>query len=478
MKRLATNFPELSILAGADPMMKPLLEAGGAGCITATSNIAARHLRTVFDGFASPAAAAAVEAAQAHIVAQRNISNKFPQIPTIKAMVGYRYGDPSWDRVRHPFVALTEAQRVELGRLLDDPAAGFAQGLSGTFATTGAGQNQPGSSDPDGVRTGEAGDRAMTSVVSLGGPLTDAAAAILEQAGVRVCSTESYPSKAEARTLLEREQPEGVVIRLVERMDEELMRASGRLKVIAKHGAGTEDIDVDAARRLGIPVLAAVGCNARSVAEHALALMLALAKDLRRQDGRVRRGEWDKKRFPGFEVAGRRLGLVGFGQIAQHLAQLGSAVGLEVAAFDPFMPDAAFAAVKRVTELDALLGENDFISLHTPLTPGTRGLIGARELKLMGSRAFLINTARGEVVDEAALVEALGNGTIAGAGLDIFAAEPPGDANPLWALDNVIVSPHCAGVTGEARARVSTVTATNVLAVMSGRPIERHYFVR
>ncbi len=126
MKGLAQHFPQLSILAGADPMMKPLLEVGGAGCITATSNLAARYLRTVFDGFASPAAKAAVEAAQACIVAQRTISNHFTQIPTIKAMVGLRYGDAGWGRVRHPFTALTGAQRAELKALLEAPEAGFA----------------------------------------------------------------------------------------------------------------------------------------------------------------------------------------------------------------------------------------------------------------------------------------------------------------------------------------------------------------
>ncbi len=127
MKGLALHFPQLSILAGADPMMKPLLENGGAGCITATSNVAARHLRVVFDGFDKPEAKTAVEAAQACIVVQRNISNRFTQIPTIKAMVGLRYGDASWGRVRHPFLALTEAEREELGGLLNDPAAGFAK---------------------------------------------------------------------------------------------------------------------------------------------------------------------------------------------------------------------------------------------------------------------------------------------------------------------------------------------------------------
>jgi 4-hydroxy-tetrahydrodipicolinate synthase len=127
MKDLAQHFPELSVLAGADPLMKPLLEVGGAGCITATSNIATGYLRTVFDRFADPAAKDAVDKAQACIVAQRTISNHFTQIPTIKAMVGYRYGDAGWGRVRHPFIALTDAQRAELGKLLDDPTAGFAK---------------------------------------------------------------------------------------------------------------------------------------------------------------------------------------------------------------------------------------------------------------------------------------------------------------------------------------------------------------
>lgn len=127
MKHLASTFPQLSILAGADPMMKALLEVGGAGCITATSNIAAGYLRTVFDGFDKPARKAEVDKAQACIVAQRTISNHFTQIPTVKAMVGYRYGDPSWGRVRHPFIALTEAQRAELGTLLDAPEAGFTK---------------------------------------------------------------------------------------------------------------------------------------------------------------------------------------------------------------------------------------------------------------------------------------------------------------------------------------------------------------
>lgn len=317
----------------------------------------------------------------------------------------------------------------------------------------------------------------MTTVISLGGPLTVAAVALLNKEGVKVVSTESYPSKAEALKLVAEERADGIVVRLVEKIDEELMRASPNLKVVAKHGAGLDDIDVEAAKRLGIRVLAAVGCNARSVAEHALALSLALAKDLKRQDARVRRGEWDKKSYPGFEIQGRRLGLLGFGQIARIFGELAATMGMTVSAYDPFMPDAAFGATPRVADVDTLLKENDIVSLHCPLTPQTRGLIDARALALMGPRAFLINTARGEVIDEAALVSALKDGTIAGAGLDTFSTEPPGAENPLWSLDNVIVSPHCGGVTAEARERVSTVTASNVLACIRGQSVEKRYIV-
>lgn len=200
-------------------------------------------------------------------------------------------------------------------------------------------------------------------------------------------------------------------------------------------------------------------------------------KDLRGQDARVRRGEWDKKIYPGFELQGRRLGLVGFGQIARMLGDLARALGLSVVAFDPFMSASAFGPTAHATDLDELLKQSDFVSLHRPLASQTRGLIGARELALMGNKAFLINTARGGVADEAALLVAPKSGVIAGAGLDTFATEPPGAKNPLWALDNVIVSPHCGGVTAETRARVSTVTAGNVLACIRGEQVQKRYIV-
>lgn len=317
------------------------------------------------------------------------------------------------------------------------------------------------------------------TVVSLGGPVAPEGEAMLRDAGITSLATQPYPSKDAILALLAEHRPDALVVRLVERIDEEIMRASPKLKVVAKHGAGTNDIDVAAAAGLGIPVLAAVGANAHSVAEHALSLMFALIKDVRRQDAFVRGGGWEKKAYQGHELRGRRLGLVGMGLIGRHLARMATAVGMTVHAYDPYAPDEAFGAdVARTAELDALLAASDIVSLHCPLTESTRNLIDERTLGLMKPTALLINTARGEVVDEAALVAALKAGTIAGAGLDCFAPEPPAPDNPLWALDTVVLSPHVGGVTEEARREVSLMTVGNVIALLNGADIDPRFFVK
>lgn len=317
------------------------------------------------------------------------------------------------------------------------------------------------------------------TVISLGGPVAPEGEELLRAAGVVSLKTEPYPQKAAVISLLSEHQADAVIVRLVERVDEDIMRASPKLKVVAKHGAGTNDIDVVAAKRLGVPVLAATGCNAHSVAEHALMLMLALAKDLPRQDAFVRGGGWEKKSYRGRELRGSRLGLVGMGMISRALAVMAGAVGMSVSAYDPFAPEEAFApAATRETDLDRLLANSDVISLHCPLTEQTRNLIDARALGLMKPGALLINTARGEVIDEPALVAALSAGKIAGAGLDCFSPEPPASDNPLWALPNVIVTPHVGGVTEDARREVSLQTVRNVLSLLKGEDVHPRYFVR
>ena len=317
------------------------------------------------------------------------------------------------------------------------------------------------------------------TVLSLGGPVAPEGEDILRAAGIVSLSTGPYPGKAELLPLLAEIQPDALVVRLIERVDAEVMMASPRLKVVAKHGAGTNDIDVAAAAALGIPVLAAVGANAHSVAEHALTLMLALAKDLRTQDAFVRGGGWEKKAYRGHELRGRTLGIVGIGAIGSVVARLAVPFGMKTIAYDPYVSDTVFGShLERVASLDALLSRADIVSLHCPLTEETRGMIAAHAFSLMKRDAVLINTARGEVVDESALIDALRSGAIAAAGLDVFAPEPPAAANPLWTFPNVIVSPHVGGVTEEARRELSVMTCRNVLALLEGRRVDARFLVR
>lgn len=317
-----------------------------------------------------------------------------------------------------------------------------------------------------------------TTIVMVGGRMAAEGLAMLENAGIECISTEPYPTKPEVLALIDKHQPAALVVRLVELVDRDMLAASRKLKIVAKHGVGTNDIDVAAAKALGIPVIMATGANAHSVAEHALGLILALTKDFLRQDGHIRNGLWDKKLYAGSELRGRKLGLVGFGLIGQILARMVAPIGMQVSAYDPFAPDEAFSGgVTRATSLDTLLAESDVVSLHCPLTDGTRNLIGAREIALMKPTAYLINTARGEVVDEPALIAALQSGVIAGAGLDSFAEEPPVQS-PLWQLPNVILTPHVAGVTEDARRAVSIMTATSVLAFLRGEPLARNLHAR
>lgn len=316
------------------------------------------------------------------------------------------------------------------------------------------------------------------TVVTVGGVLAPEGEALLANAGFDSVGTAAYPTKQEMIDLLSRTQAQALIVRLVDKIDHDVMVASPALRIIAKHGAGTNDIDIAAATKLDIPVIAAVGANAHSVAEHTIALMLGLAKDLRNQDTYVRGGGWDKAFYKGRELRGSKLGLVGAGMIGRLVAGMARALGLTVLCFDPYAPPGSLGeGIEQTDSLPRLLAESDIVSLHCPLTEATEGLINAETLALMKPTAFLINTARGPIIDEAALFAALSSGQIAGAGLDSFAQEPPAKDNPLWALDNLIVSSHCGGVTPEARREVSLMSARNVLAFLAGQTVEPRLFV-
>ncbi len=266
---------------------------------------------------------------------------------------------------------------------------------------------------------------------------------------------------------LARTQAEAVLMRGNPPFTRRVIEAGTKLRVIAKHGAGVDSVDLTAATERGIAVMTAGAANADAVAELTLALMLALARELPRLDRGVKRGLWERPNFQGREFRGRTVGIVGYGQIGRRVAQLALAFGTRVVVHSRSpIADAQGAEVE--TELDALLRRVDVLSLHCPLTEQTRGMIGARELRSMKPGAVLVNTARGALVDEIALAQALNSGQLAGAGLDTYAAEPPAADYPLFALDNVLCTPHIAGATQESLARVGAVAAVNIIRHLQG----------
>lgn len=253
------------------------------------------------------------------------------------------------------------------------------------------------------------------------------------------------------------------------RVDEAIIAASPRLRVIAKHGVGVDNIDLHAAASRNIPVIRAMGSNSRAVAEHTIALALTLLKDIPRLDGAVKAGIWPKPSFIGRDIDGTVIGLVGFGSIGQHVARLAQGLGMAVLLHDPHAREAiAQFGQDCERDLDTLVAEADIVSLHCPLTNATRDLLDARRFGLMKPTCLVVNTARGALINEAALSAALLEGRIAGAALDSFAVEPPVKDCPLWALPNLIATPHIAGVTAGSAKTMAEIAARHVIAVLDG----------
>lgn len=255
------------------------------------------------------------------------------------------------------------------------------------------------------------------------------------------------------------------------RINAEVIAASPKLKVIAKHGVGVDNVDIAAAAKLGIPVLRAMGSNSRAVAEHTIALALSLIKEVLPLDRAVKRGEWPKPTFTGKDVLGATIGLIGYGGIGRETARMAEALGMEVVVHDPFAPEAAEAdGFVSIGDIDAMLPSVDVLSIHCPLTATTRNLIDARRLGLMKKSAVLVNTARGGIINEADLARALADGTIAGAALDSFATEPPPADSPLWTLETLIATPHIGGVTYGSADAMAVIAAQHIISVLDGNP--------
>lgn len=250
-------------------------------------------------------------------------------------------------------------------------------------------------------------------------------------------------------------------------IDARALAAADRLKVIARYGVGVDNVDLAAARARGIVVTNTPGANAVSVAELTIALILALARNLPSAAAATRAGGWP--RLAGLTLEGKTVGLLGLGAIGRQVARRLAGFDCQVLAYDP-LADEAFARAYHVTlaRRDEVLARSDFLSLHLPLLPETRGLVGAEFLGLMKRGAYLFNTSRGELVDEAALAEAIQSGHLQGAALDVFSREPPGEDNPLVKLPQVLATPHCAAHTDGAMNAMGWMALRECLAVLRG----------
>ena len=263
---------------------------------------------------------------------------------------------------------------------------------------------------------------------------------------------------------------DALVVRSETKVNRDVIEAGSKLQVIARAGIGVDNIDLEAATGAGIAVVNAPTGNTVAAAEHTVALMLALARNVPGAHQSLQSGEWRRSAFMGVEVRDKTLGICGLGRVGTEVARRAQPFGMRLVGYDPFVaPDYARRIGVELLSLDELLAESDFVTLHTPLTEGTRGMLGMRQIEKIKQGARVINVARGELVDEAALLAGLESGKLSGVALDVFAKEPP-DPSPLLEHPKAIVTPHLGASTREAQREVAIEAAEQVLAVLKGEP--------
>jgi D-3-phosphoglycerate dehydrogenase / 2-oxoglutarate reductase len=261
---------------------------------------------------------------------------------------------------------------------------------------------------------------------------------------------------------------DGIVVRSATKLTADLIERGERLKVIGRAGVGIDNVDVDAATRRGIVVANAPESTVISAAEHTVGLLMALTRNIPQAHAALKQGRWDRKKYGGIELADKTLGVLGFGRIGQQVARRAAGLGMRVVAYDPFVAPERFRelGVERLESVDDVYAAAEFLTLHLPLTDETRHGIDAAAFAKMRDGVRLVNAARGELIDEDALLEALQSGKVAGAALDVFSAEPY--SGPLLELDNVVVTPHLAASTEEAQDRAGVIIAEQVAAALEG----------
>jgi len=300
-------------------------------------------------------------------------------------------------------------------------------------------------------------------VLVTGADLAPQALAILSD--YEVVYAGARPTEADLIRLSATLDPIALIVRYG-RVTASIMDAGKSLRVISKHGSGIDTIDVDAANARGVRVVAAVGANAAAVAEHAIGLLLACAKSIPDLNTRTHAGHWDKSTHKSIELEGRTLGLVGLGAIGRRVAAIAQAMGMRVIGFDPFAVDLP-EAIERV-DLPTIWAQSDAISLHCPLTGENRNLVNAATLAQCKPGVILVNTARGGLIDEPALVAAIRQGKVACAGIDSFSTEPPPADHVFFGQPGLILSPHIGGVSSDAYVKMGCGAAKNIVAILGG----------
>ena len=301
----------------------------------------------------------------------------------------------------------------------------------------------------------------MTAILVTGADLAPQAVKLLE--GHELVYAGRTPTEDDLVVLCRAHDPVAIIVRYG-KVGAAVMDAAPSLKVISKHGSGTDTIDKVAAKARGIEVVAAVGANAAAVAEQALALLLACAKSVVALDARMHAGHWDKATHKSLELGGRTIGLIGLGAIGLRFARMVDALGMRVLGFDPYAKN--LPAHVQAADLATIWAESDVISLHCPLTDENRGLINADTLARCKRGVIVVNTARGGLIDEEALLAALRSGQVFMAGLDSFAVEPMTAGHPFQGEKNIVLSPHIGGVTSDAYVNMGVGAAKNLLQVL------------
>jgi len=271
--------------------------------------------------------------------------------------------------------------------------------------------------------------------------------------------------------------PDGLIVRQG-KINSLVLDAARGLKVICKHGVGTDNIDVNAATDRRIPVFYTPGANFESVAEHTLALILSLTRKIPEQDKRIRNGIFEKKNYDGLELTGKILGIIGFGLIGRRLMELVAPFQMNVIVYHPSITDEVLPKnVRKANHMNMVLEQSDIISLHCPLTSETRGMINKNTIALMKENVILVNTARGGIINEFDLAQALQDGKIKAAALDVFDTEPPRTDNPLFSLENIIFTTHTAGISDNSYKNMGMTSVKHVLSVLKGIPIDRNALI-